>query len=186
MKIKKYLGTALAIGGTLTILGLSGCATPKDADGTSMRVSNPESVVYGVTPNTARSLVELLKDEFDYVNYMTKCAKRDEKNNCLEEDYVIRGHKNSGHMKIAVWGLNLSNVCKAYTMGIPILDYITGDDIYADMSDGSVIGYRMTKSVAEILAESLEVLAKSKKNTERCEEWGKMIVKNYGLFGPAN
>jgi len=52
------------------------------------------------------------------------------------------------------------------------------------MAYGSVVGYRMDKKTAETLAESLNVLIKSETNIERCEDWSKMIVERYGLYGP--
>ncbi len=73
MDLKKYLTSALVS----TVLG---CATVSGPSGDDTNVSYPEAAAYGVTPNVARSLTDILKDEFDYVDYMTIKSKTDNKN----------------------------------------------------------------------------------------------------------
>lgn len=179
MAIKGYLITA----GLLASLALGGCKTAETAQGEKRYVPQPEAIL-GSNENVGQDLVDLLKDEFDYVGYYEICAKRNESNMCIDTDLVIRGEEQDATDSYhTVWGINLDCCCQAYTLGRPIIDYILGRDVISEQCDGSVVPKNMNKNTAKKLAAFLDI--RTKLNGERCKEWVEMIKTYYGPFGPA-
>lgn len=114
------------------------------------------------------------------------------KSECSRVDFYLMNRGRNKHMIIrcyhggpgnyrADWGVDIDNVCKAYTRRKRHILFRNENFLIVELSylevNSKKMSYESAKEIVKILKEYLE-----KHNQNQCEDWNRFMQKHYGLM----